>query len=126
MGVINGLNTVNCGEIIWLDAQDPVNKKLRLGVEVLRPEKHNPNAEIMCYYFWDSALNKGVGAKIELSIYRVLDKNKWGAEVRYFTNAKDLHPYRSVVYSEFIRMPGKYYELVKYLHKYFRMIYKIN
>ena len=82
---IYGLHTVNCGEIIKLDTCDLVNPMRELILEVLRPEKHNPNAQIICYYLWDvEKMNK-----IELTVYRLSD-GTMGSEIYHFKNKKPI------------------------------------
>lgn len=116
---IYGLRTVNCGEVIEFDTCDPVNPMRNLIVEVLRPEKHNPNAQIMCYYTWDT--DKCI--KVEITIYRDLKTGMLGSEIYYFHGKHDLQHYRSSNHFMFKKLPKKYVMLVKHLQQAFTEIY---
>jgi len=117
--VIYGLRTVNCGEIYEFDACDPVNPMRNLIIEVLRPEKHNPKAQIICYYLWD--VDKCT--KIELTIYRNLEQGRLGSELYYFKGRNDIQHYRSSNHPDFTKLPNKYKKYVNYLMTYFNQIF---
>lgn len=111
---IYGLRTVNCGEICEFDACDPINPMRSLILEVLRPEKHNPHAQIICYYLWDT----DKCTKIELTIYR-RDDGTIGSEIYHFKNRNELQHHKSSNYENFIKLPKKYVKIIEYLKPYF-------
>lgn len=123
MMVIHGLGTVNCGEVKEFKGKDLFDRNWKLSnnsdlhvvLEILRPEKHNPGFEIVCYYYWD----KEIEAKVEVTIYRDIKTRKMGSEVYYFKGAKESQHYRSRNYPNFIGMPKKHYDIVKWIYPYF-------
>lgn len=127
MRVIRGLRTVNNGEIVQFNRKDLFNNswifsnnsEYKISLEVLRPEKHNPDYQIICYYFWDIKLN----AKIEVTLYRNIKTNIWGSEVYYFKNREALQHYKSRNYVNFVELPGKYYTIIKWIHPCFIEIF---
>lgn len=116
---INELSTVNSGEIVKFNVQDIFIKNKQLELEILRPEKHNKNMEITCYYFWDNKQK----IKVEVTLYRSKDKKQYGSEVYYFKSKNSIQHYRSRHYINFVGMPKKYYDIIKYIHPYFLSIY---
>lgn len=118
--VIHNLTTVNGGEIIQFKKKDMFNQNWNktnksdwhVTLEILRPENHNPHAEIVNYYYWD----KQLGAKIEISLYRYKESGKMGADVYYFKKADSPQHYTSRHYEGFANMPEKYYEIIKWIY----------
>ena len=111
---IYGLRTVNCGELYEFNVCDPVNPMRNLILEILKPEKHNPHAQIACYYLWDTDKCN----KIELTIYR-LDDGTIGSEIYYFKSRTELQHHRSYNYPNFNKLPKKYSRIISYLRHYF-------
>lgn len=111
MSFINSILTVNGGVIKEYKIPDPLNQSIALKLEILYPKFHNPHYEIICYYYRDKE-----GRKIELTISRNIKTRAYSSEVYYFKHVNDLHHYRSRQYPNFINMPSKYYDIVKYLH----------
>lgn len=121
MSMIRDLKTVNCGEIISIPHKDPLTNET-LYLEVLRPEKHNPNCQIVCYYLWKNSYKKSLPKKVEITLYRRKD-GTWGSEVYYFRTKMDIHHYYSRNYENFIGMPKDYYDIVKWIHPFFLQIF---
>ena len=127
MGVIRGLRTVNNGEIIQFNKKDLFDSNWvfdgksnnKIALEVLRPEKHNPDYQIICYYFWDIKIQ----AKVEVTLYRNIRTNTYGSEVYYFKDKDSLQHYRSRNYPNFVELPGKYYTIIKWIHPCFMEIF---
>lgn len=117
MSVIGSLKTVNCGEIVTIPDKDPFTHG-PLYLEILRPEKHNPNCQIICYYFWKNTCKKSAPKKVEVTLYKRKD-GTWGSEVYYFRTKESLQHYWSRNYENFIGMPKEYYDIVKWIHPYF-------
>ena len=115
---IYGLRTVNCGEIYEFDICDPINPMRNMMLEILRPEKHNPYAQIVCYYLWDTTKC----AKIEITVYK-LDDGTVGSEIYYFKNQSATQHYRSSNHPNFVKLPKKYQSLIKYIQQGFNEIY---
>ena len=120
MIMVHGVGTVNSGIMKEFDVEDPIYKGRKLVLEVLKPEKHNPYAEIICYYYWDTKLK----SKVEVTLYRNLKTKTMGSEVYYFRDKKDTQHYYSRNYENFIKMPEKYYRIAQYIEPYFRQIFK--
>lgn len=121
MSIINDLKAVNCGEILSFAHKDPLNSQT-LYLEVLRPEKHNPNCQIVCYYFWQKAHGSKSPRKVMLTLYRTKD-GIWGSEVYYFRTKLCLHHYYSKNYEKFVGMPKDYYDIIKWIHPIFIEIF---
>lgn len=120
MMIIHGMSTVNCGEIKQFNGvADPIYKGRQLVLEILEPKNHNPNTQIVCYYYWDTKLD----AKVEVTLYRHIKDKTWGSEIYYFKGAKESQHYYSRNYPNFIKMPKKYYDIIKYIHPYFIQIF---
>ena len=118
MAIINGLRTANCGEIQELNLVDPIRKTRNIKVEVLRPEKHNPYCQIICYYF----LNEK-GSKVEITLYKNLKDGIYGSEVYFFKNADETQHYRSMNYVGLRNLPIKYEPIVCTLVTAHKMIF---
>jgi len=126
--VIHGLTTVNGGDIKQFNKRDIFDYNWNLTdksdnhvvLEILYPKKHNPNAQIVCYYFWD----KKASRKIEVTIYRVITTGEWGSEIYYFKNKESLQHYQVRHYRNFANMPEKYYNIVKWIHPCFLEIFQ--
>ena len=121
MSMIRDLKAVNCGEIISIPHKDPLTSET-LYLEVLRPEKHNPNCQIICYYLWKNGYKKSSPKKVEITLYRTKD-GIWGSEVYYFKTKMDTHHYYSRDYENFIGMPKDYYDIIKWIHPFFLKIF---
>jgi hypothetical protein len=117
---IYGLKAVNDGEI-WLfeNIKDPFNENKQLILEVLRPDFYHKDSYIVSYYYYDKKLS----AKMEVTLYR--DKGIWGSEVYYFKKPDSLHHYTSRNYDNFIGIPKKYMDIVKYIHPAFTELFGI-
>lgn len=115
----NGLRAVNSGEIVTLDIPDPFNESKPLVVEVMRPEQFNRDCQIIAYYYWDYE----AGRKVEITVYRRLMDRQEGSEVYLFKDKGETHFYWSRHYPNYIGMPKKYYDVVKYLHGAFLRIF---
>lgn len=111
------LKPVNCGEILETNLKDPINPKNKMWVEVLRPEKHNKDYQIICYYMMNNS------RKIEITLYKNILNNTWGSEIYYFDNKDSLQHYYSKSYKGFVKMPSKYYTIIKYIHPVFIKIF---
>lgn len=120
MIMIHGVGATNNGEYKEFNTEDPIYKGRKLVLEILRPEKHNPNTEMVCYYFWDNKIK----AKIKLTLYRHLNNKTMGSEVYYYKDRQDIKHYYSRNYINFVKIPEKYYDIIKYIEPYFREIYK--
>ena len=121
MSMIRDLKTVNCGEIISIPHKDPLTSET-LYLEVLRPEKHNPDCQILCYYFWQHDSFRRAPRKTEVTLYRRKD-GTWGSEVYYFRTKESLQHYWSRNYENFVGMPKEYYDIVKWIHPYFVRVF---
>lgn len=110
------IKPVNCGIIKAYNMVDPIYKNTNLKLEVLYPQNHIKNYEIVCYYFIDEQ-----GRKIEITISRNIKTRKYSSEVYYFKGPQDLQHYTSRCYPNFVGMPKKYYDIVKYIHVAFVM-----
>ena len=119
MEYINGLSTVNCGIIKQFKVYDPIRKEDTITVELLYPEKHNPRAQIVCYYFMD----KDTNSKIEITVYKMLDTKIYGSEVYFFKNRSETQHYRSRNYISFAGIPNKYKGIVNSLLKVHKVVY---
>lgn len=127
--VIHGLSTVNCGEIRQFNKKDIFDSNWRITnnsdwhvtLEILRPEKHNPDCEIVCYYFWDKKQN----IKVEVTLCRNIKTRKWSSEVYYFKTKQDIQHYRSRVFPGFVDMPSKYYDIIKWIHPCFLEVFGV-
>ena len=125
--VIHGLTTVNGGEIKQFNKPDIFESDWSLSdkssrhlvLEILRPEKHNPYCQIVCYYFWDRKESR----KVMVTLHRDIRNNTWGSTVYYFKDAKSLQHYHSRNYNNFVGMPQKYYDIVHYIHPNFIEIF---
>lgn len=93
---INGLRTVNGGEIIEVNGME---------VEVLRHESHNPNCDIVCTYYREN------GKKVKVTFSQDYVHHTMASEVCLFKHDNDLQHYRSYHY-ELSDIPFKYQELV--------------
>lgn len=110
---IRGLRTVNCGEIVEVKTvEDPLIKGVPIIVEVLRPEKHNPTHQILCYYLFD----KKLGSKVEITLYRDITDGTIGSEIYYFHSKEDIQHYRSMNYINLNKIPNKYIAIIKQLN----------
>lgn len=110
---IRGLRTVNCGEIVEVKTvEDPLIKGVPIIVEVLRPEKHNPTHQILCYYLFD----KKLGSKVEITLYRDITDGTIGSEIYYFHAKEDIQHYRSMNYTNLNKIPNKYIAIIKQLN----------
>lgn len=105
------LKPVNRGAIKTYNMPDPIYRSEQLSLEVLYPANHNPSYEIICYYFKDSD-----GRKIEVTIARNIATRQYSSEVYYFRTASDSQHYTSRHYPNFVNMPKRYYDIVKYIH----------
>lgn len=120
MATIKGLTTVNGGEIFNCNGfPDPFYSNHNLQVEILRPENHNPNTQIICYYYWDTEKAQ----KVEVTLYRDIHTGSMGSEVYRFRSMDSLQHYYSRNYKNFIGMPRKYYDIVQYIHPIFIKIF---
>ena len=125
--VIHGLNTANCGEVIQFKKKDMFdsnwnitnNSDMHVVLEVLRPEKHNLECQIVCYYFWDKKQN----IKVEVTIYKNIKTGRYGSEVYYFKDKKETQHHRSRNFPNFVKMPAKYYDIVKWIHPCFLEVF---
>lgn len=118
-GLLNGLTTQNSGRIIEVNMADPFVKGQNMRLEVLEHKRHNPDYDILAYYFFDKNLNNGHGAKVEVTIYRNIHNGTYGSEVYYFKDSRVSQHYFSRNYLNFVKMPKKYYDIVKYIHPVF-------
>lgn len=110
---IRGLRTANCGEIVEVKTvKDPLIKGVPIIVEVLRPEKHNPTHQILCYYLFD----KKLGSKVEITLYRDITDGTIGSEIYYFHAKEDIQHYRSMNYTNLNKIPNKYIAIIKQLN----------
>lgn len=110
---IRGLRTVNCGEIVEVKTvEDPLCNGRPIIVEVLRPEKHNPTHQILCYYLFD----KKLGSKVEITLYRDITDGTIGSEIYYFHSKEDIQHYRSMNYTNLNKIPNKYIAIIKQLN----------
>ena len=113
MSYIRDLRTVNCGEIMELKTiEDPLVKGASILVEVLRPEKHNRDYQIVCYYYFD----KKLCSKVEVTLYRNIINGKIGSEVYFFHSKDETHHYRSMNYTNLNKIPNKYIAIIKQLN----------
>ena len=113
MSHIRGLRTANCGEIVEVKTvEDPLIKGVPIIVEVLRPEKHNPTHQIICYYLFD----KKLGSKVEITLYRDITDGTIGSEIYYFHGREDTQHYRSMNYTNLNKIPNKYIAIIKQLN----------
>lgn len=112
MSMIRDLKTVNCGEIISIPHKDPLTNET-LYLEVLRPEKHNPTHQIICYYLFD----KKLGSKVEITLYRDITDGTIGSEIYYFHSKEDTQHYRSMNYTNLNKIPNKYILIISQLNK---------
>lgn len=119
MPIINGLQTANCGEIKELLLYDPIRKTNKLVVEVLRPERHNPYCEIICYYFLNENRNK-----VEITLYKNLKDGTYGSEIYFFKTASDTQHYRSMNYINLVGLPKKYEPIVNELFAAHKQIFR--
>lgn len=111
---IRGLRTANCGEIVTIkNIEDPLFKGQPIIIEVLRPEKHNPTHQIICYYLFD----KKLGSKVEVTLYRDITNGAIGSEIYYFHNKEDTQHYRSMNYVGLNNIPDKYLLIISQLSK---------
>lgn len=111
---IRGLRTVNCGEVKTLkNIEDPIFKGKDITVEILRPNKHNPEYQIICYYYYDDK----IGAKVEVTLYRCISRIDFGSEVYFFKNKDSLQHYRSMNYNASHKLPKKYRDIVYKLYE---------
>lgn len=118
--IIHGLNTANNGEIIQFNKKDMFdsnwnitnNSDWHVTLEILRPERHNPECQIVCYYFWD----KRQQIKIEVTLYKNIKTGKYGSEIYYFKNKYDTQHHKSRNFPNFAGMPKKYYDIIKWIH----------
>ena len=115
---IRGLRTVNCGEILEVTVEDPLYEGQPIIVEVLRPEKHNPTHQIVCYYYID---NK-TGHKVEVTIHRNLETGNIGSEVYFFDSKESIQYYTSRNYDDISKLPKKYLKIAVQLNK---ALYKV-
>ena len=115
---IYGLRTVNCGEILEFDDPDLVNPMRNLMIEVLRPERHNPNAQIICYYLWDTH----TCTKVEITVYK-LSNGTMGSEIYYFRSKGALQHHKSYNFPNFFNVPKKFQYIVRYLTQIFNEVY---
>ncbi len=114
MSYIRGLRTVNCGEITEVKTvEDPIYKGQPIIVEVLRPEKHNPTHQIVCYYCIDSK----TGNKVEITLYRSLENGNIGSETYFFDSKDSIQHYTSRNYDNMHKLPTKYIKIVAQLNK---------
>lgn len=113
MASIRGLATANCGEIVTINnVEDPIVTGEPIIVEVLRPEKHNPTHQIVCYYYFDKKLN----SKVEVTLYRDITNGNIGSEV-YFFKGNNIQHYKSANYVKLNYMPMKYANIITQLNK---------
>lgn len=114
MSYIRDLKTVNCGEIVEVKTvEDPLLRGETIIVEVLRPEKHNPTHQILCYYYFDNKLS----SKVEVTLYRDITNGAIGSEVYFFHSKEDIQHYRSAHYTNFCKVPSKYIKIIGQLNK---------
>ena len=111
---IRGIRTVNCGEVVTIRTiEDPLFKGQPIILEVLRPEKHNPTHQIICYYLFD----KKLGSKVEVTLYRDITNGTKGSEIYYFHSKEDIQHYRSMNYTNLKNVPNKYLSIISQLNK---------
>jgi hypothetical protein len=111
----SGCTTVNCGIVRSLNIPDPMRPDHNAEVEILRPENHNPHANIVCYYYWDAEATR----KVEVTL-AVVNKNPYKpviqSEVYFFYSKTESMHYTSRVYS-LDKLPKKYDNILKLLKK---------
>jgi hypothetical protein len=109
----NGCTTVNCGIIKVLNERDPFIPEYPMMVEVLRPENHNPYANIVCYYYWDKENCRKVEVTISVN-FKVKSKPRVVSEVYFFHSKTDSQHYTSRVYN-LDEVPAKYSKIIALL-----------
>jgi hypothetical protein len=106
MSYVNNCRTVNGGVVINLED---------LQLEVLSHKFHNPNCNIICYYYFDGS------AKIELTYFKDIATGRDGHEVYFFKGRDGLQHYRSRCYT-IDSLPMKYRLLAAELRDKFNVI----
>lgn len=103
MRYINGCRVVHGGIII--DTGVPEMPR----VEINSHTFHNPNYDIVNYYYYDNELD----AKICLTLCRNIHTGGYVSEVYFFKSREELHFYRSKVYKVgYDKIPKKYIPLL--------------
>lgn len=119
MNKINGMTTVNNGEIKKFNADDPLIKGGKLIVELRRADSES-EYNVMFYYMWD----KKLALKQVLAIYKNTKTGEYGADIFYYTNSTSINHYRRLRYPDMYNLPTKYNKIVQYLMPFFMEVFK--
>lgn len=119
-GMIYDMHTVNTGHILSTDYSDPLFTNRQLVVEAMHHTEHNPNFDILAYYYWDEKEHR----KIEVTLYKdINNSNNIGSGVYFFKGKSELHHCHSKNYVGLIRQPEKYNDIVKWLDPLFTEVF---
>lgn len=118
-----GLRPVNCGDIVQANMVDIYYNNKNIQVEVLEHTKHNPECDIICYYFSEAIPNSNRTKKVEVTIGRNIKTQKYFSEVYFFKDKDSLQHYYSRRYDNFVGLKKEYYTIVTYIHTIFLKLF---
>ena len=96
------------GKFVNCNMLDPMVGGAQLQVEKCQPG----NVKYVTYYYVDKSLKARVG----VTVYHVVTTGEEGAIIEYYNERADKIPYRKRTYRNYIKIPNKYYDIVKYIH----------
>lgn len=118
MVTLNGCTTVHNGQLITCDINDPFNIGISLQIEKIA---NNPSYNAIAYYYQEDS-GKGL-IKNCIILYKNRKTLVTGTKVCKYGGPESNTMYWSRDYKRFIKMPKKYYDIVKYIHREFVKLY---
>lgn len=103
-----GFGNSHGGKFVNCNLLDPMNDGANLQVEKYKLG----NVNYITYYYVDKTLKARVG----ITVYHIITTGKEGVIMEYYSGRTDKIPYRKRVYKDYIKVPNKYYDIVKYIH----------
>lgn len=96
------------GKFIKCNLPDPM-----IEGKYLEVEKYKLGfTKYITYYYVDTSIK----ARVAITVYHTVANGKEGAIIEYYNGRIDKIPYRKRVYKDYIKVPKKYYDIVKYIH----------